>query len=445
VDRDSHRIVLMSGASARVHIIGAGMAGLAAAVRLRHLGSALTMYESAPRAGGRCRSYHDPQLDCVIDNGNHLLMSGNTAAMAYLDEIGARGKLAGPDEAAFPFVDVATGARWTVQPGKGVIPWWIFNRDRRVPETKISDYLSAFRLLNANSANTVADCVGTSGPLYQKFWEPLTIGAINTAPAQASAQLMRPVLTETFLRGADACRPLIARVSLADTLVDPAIETLKASGVAVRFGTRVRALGFADNILTSLDIDGAQIAVSADDLVILAVPPWIAETLLPNLSVPPAGEPIVNVHYRLPQSVTAVGAVRIVGVIGGLAQWVFARGDLVSVTISAAAAVVDDTAEAIASVCWRDVALALSLEAGSEPPSRVVKERRATFAQTPQTQGLRPSPTTSTANLLLAGDWTATGLPATIEGALRSGFVAAALAARRLSLPSQTSLTNRAA
>src|SRR5262245_34872181 len=98
------------------------MAGLAAAVRLAHLGKNLTVYEAAPRAGGRCRSYHDAHLDCVIDNGNHLLMSGNSAAMTYLKGIGAADRLAGPPEAAYPFVDVQSGARWTVRPDDGVIP-----------------------------------------------------------------------------------------------------------------------------------------------------------------------------------------------------------------------------------------------------------------------------------------------------------------------------------
>jgi squalene-associated FAD-dependent desaturase len=421
--------------SQRVHIIGAGVAGLAAAVRLRHLGGALTVYESAPRAGGRCRSYHDPALDCVIDNGNHLLMSGNTAAMTYLSEIGARDRVAGPAEAAFPFVDVENKSRWAVQPGVGAIPWWILDAKRRVPGTKISDYFSALRLLRADAHHTVADCVGTTGRLYRNFWEPLTVGAINTAPQQASAALMRPVLTETFLKGSDACRPLVARASLADALIDPALEKLSTAGVNLRFGTRVRGITLENHKVASLDVDGETVSAQ-DDLVILAVPSWIAETLIPSLKVPPAGEPIVNVHYRLPREVTAEGDVRIVGVIGGMAQWVFARKhqgvNIASVTISAAGSVVDLPAEEISRLCWRDVALALELGEMAEPPSRVVKERRATFAQTPETQALRQQTVTSWANLLLAGDWTATGLPATIEGALRSGFKAAAAITERL-------------
>lgn len=416
----------------RVHIIGAGLAGLAAAIRLRTLGPRLTVYEAAPMAGGRCRSYHDPQLGCVIDNGNHLLMSGNSAAMDFLAEIGASDRVAGPATGAFPFVDVANGARWTVRPSQGLIPWWIFDRSRRIPGTSFLDYLSVLCLFGGGKDATVGARLGASGELFRKFWEPLTVGAINTAPDRAAAALLRPVLLETFLRGGAASRPLVARTSLADAFIEPALTTLGSVGVELRFGARVSAMTIDDGRIAAMACAGATVALAPEDIVILAVPPWIAETLLPGLRVPPPGEPIVNVHYRLPRAVPAPGGVRIVGVIGGLAQWVFARTveneTMISVTISAARAVIDHSAEQIARACWRDVALALELEGVPEPMSRVVKEHRATFDQTPATLGLRPATRTPCPNLLLAGDWTATGLPATIEGAVRSGFKAAALA-----------------
>lgn len=409
-----------------VHIVGAGLAGLAAAVRLSQSGVQRTLYEAAPRAGGRCRSYHDPQLGCVIDNGNHLMLSGNRAIMAYLKAIGASDRLAGPNSAAFPFVDVATGARWSLRPGAGVIPWWLLDPARRVPQTSVWQYLSVARVMRANDRDTMSACVGDSGNLYRAFWEPLTVAVLNTAPGEAAAGLMRPVLRETFLKGADACRPLVARDSLAATLVDPAVETLTKAGAVFRFATRIKTLRIEHSRVVALESDGETIPLADGDTVILAVPPWVAETVLPGLKVPPPGEPIVNVHYRLPRAVVGAGDVRIVGVVGGVAQWVFARGDVASVTISAAADMNDTPAEDIAQRCWPDVALALELGDMPLPAARVVKERRATFAQTPDALRLRPGCRTATANLFLAGDWTDTGLPATIEGAVRSGFTASA-------------------
>lgn len=409
----------------RVHIIGAGLAGLAAAVRLADTNVRIRLYEAAPRAGGRCRSYHDPQLDSVIDNGNHLLMSGNHAVLAYLDAVGASDRLIGPSRAAYPFLDVETGARWTLQPSRGRIPWWLFDARRRVPGTTPHSYLSALKLLQARPGDTVADLIPPGSQLYRNFWEPLTVAALNTTPENAAAILMRPVLLETFLKGADACRPLIARDSLADTLVDPAVAHLTSRGAEVRFGARVRGLSLANDRVARIETDDGPVSLDGDDFVVVAAPAWVAETFVPSLIVPPPGEAIVNVHYRLPYPLVTPGDVNITGVIGGLAQWVFVRGDIASVTISAAGTVTDEPAEIIASRCWKDVARVLGDPAMAEPPARVIKEKRATFAQTPAAIARRPGAQSRYANLLLAGDWTATGLPATIEGAVRSGFSAA--------------------
>ena len=125
-----------------VHIIGAGMAGLSAALQLALAGEKVTLYEAAPFAGGRCRSFHDREIGCRIDNGNHLILSGNTAIADYLTLTNALDTMGGPGEALFPFMDVQTGERWTVRPNMGPLPWWLFKEKRRVGGTKPADYLS---------------------------------------------------------------------------------------------------------------------------------------------------------------------------------------------------------------------------------------------------------------------------------------------------------------
>ena len=102
-----------------IHIIGAGLAGLAAAVRLREGGADIAVHEATSQAGGRCRSYHDATLGMTIDNGNHVILSGNHAALGYLQTIGGRDRLTAPERAVFPFVDldiegevVAPPERW---------------------------------------------------------------------------------------------------------------------------------------------------------------------------------------------------------------------------------------------------------------------------------------------------------------------------------------------
>ena len=133
------------------HIIGAGMAGLASAIRLISKygvsGQSINLYDAAPQAGGRCRSFHDAELDCEIDNGNHLLLSGNYCAANYLDIIEASHELIGPDQAVFPFYDLKTRERWNVEFNPSSIPFWLFKKKSRVRGARLIDHLSLLCLL----------------------------------------------------------------------------------------------------------------------------------------------------------------------------------------------------------------------------------------------------------------------------------------------------------
>ncbi len=166
-----------------------------------------------------------------------------------------------------------------------------------------------------------------------------------------------------------------------------------------------------------------RIAVGADEAVVLTVPAPAAAILVPGLTVPNRFETIVNVHYRVEVNGGEAG---FVGMVGGLAEWAFAKPGVASVTISAANRLADLSNEAIAQQCWGEVATAFGLYEPT-PPFRVLREKRATFAATPDQERRRPAARTSMQNLVLAGDWTRTGLPATIEGAIRSGNKAATL------------------
>ena len=139
------------------------------------------MYEAGPQAGGRCRSYFDRELGCRVDNGNHLLLSGNRAAFAMLDRIGARETLGGPGRPLFPFADLTTGERWTLRPNYGRLPWWIFDPRRRVPGTRARDYLALLALRRPKAGATVAGLLRPD-TLYRRLIEPLAIAALTRAP-----------------------------------------------------------------------------------------------------------------------------------------------------------------------------------------------------------------------------------------------------------------------
>ena len=409
----------------RAHVIGAGLAGLSASIALAKAGYAVSLSEGAPQAGGRCRSYHDPQLGLTIDNGNHLVLSGNSAVQRYLATIGASDRLAGPEAARFVFADLQYGRRWTITPNGGCIPWWIFSKARRVPGTRAVDYLDLGRLLRARAGHQVSDLIDTSGPLWDRLLDPFLIAALNTPSASGSARLAAAVIRETLAKGGDAYRPRIATPTLAAAFVEPAVEWLEGQGAPVRLRRRLRAIGREGDRVTSLDFgEGEAEAVAPDEPVILAVPSWVASTLLPELTVPAEHHAIVNAHFRI---APPEGAEPMIGVLGGTAEWIFAFPDRISVTISAADALVAEDRAVLAARIWRDVAAVHGLPEAL-PPWQLVIEKRATFAATPAQDRLRPVAKTVWRNLILAGDWTQTGLPATIEGAIRSGETAAAAA-----------------
>ena len=411
----------------RCHVVGAGLAGLAAAVALARAGVAVSLYEAAGQAGGRCRSFHDRTLDCQIDNGNHLVMAGNTATFAYLDAIGTRNQLVSTG-ATFPFLDLASGERWTVRPNRGRLPWWFLAPSRRVAGSRAFDYLAALKLAFAGPEATVESVLANPPTVYRRLWEPLATSALNTDPSEGAASLLWPVLTQTFLRGADWCRPFVADAGLGPAFVDPALALLATAGVEVQFNRRLRALEDEGGRVTGLDTSGGVVPVAKGEGVVLAVPPASAAALLPGLSVPTESRAIVNVHFRLETPPRLPEDARFLGLVGGTAQWIFVRDDVAAVTVSAADALAVQDNDAIAAIVWQDLAKALALPDGPMAPHRVINERRATFAQTPAAARSRPGATTAYANLWLAGDWTDTGLPATIESAIRSGQKAARLA-----------------
>jgi squalene-associated FAD-dependent desaturase len=408
-----------------VHVVGGGVAGLSAAVFLAARGVRPVVHEGAAQAGGRCRSYLDPALGVVIDNGNHLVLSGNTAVEAYLGTIGAEAALTGPETACFPFVDLSTGERWELRPNDGALPWWIFSAGRRVPGTSPADYLQFLKLMKAEPGQRIDEVISPHGRLWRRLTAPFLVAALNTGPEEGSATLAGAVVRETLARGGRACRPRIADPTLAAAFVDPAVAFIEERGGEVRLGKRVRAIGFEGDRAARLTLPDGDLELGARDGVVVAAPPWSAQELIPGLTAPDEFRAIVNAHFRI---IPPPGVDSMTGVVGGLAEWVFAFEDRVSVTISAADRLADEDRDALARAVWADVAAVLRMPLDPLPPWQIVKERRATFAATPAQDARRPDAETRWANLWLAGDWTATGLPATLEGAVRSGRRAADLA-----------------
>ncbi|OIQ86994.1 hypothetical protein GALL_311520 [mine drainage metagenome] len=384
-----------------VVVIGAGVAGLACALALADHEQDVELHEAAPQAGGRCRSWRDARQGVILDNGSHVLVGGNRHALAYLRRIGSRGGLA-PAPVTLIRADAADGRRRSLPPY------------RLLPDLA----RSLGQLRHPGRASVADRLVGLEH--YRDVWSPLCLAALNTPPAQASARLFGAVLARSLWQGPWAGRLLLPQRGLSEIFVQPALETLSDLGVQIRLGHPLRQVIFRQNRVDALRFDDYDRHLSRHDRVVLALPWHRAATFLPHLPALP-GRAIINGHFLCRDGAGADHGP--IGVENGLAQWLFRRCNVVSATISAADSLLDWPAELLARLLWRDIA---RITGQSRPPAawRIFKERQATLRHDAATNALRPA-SRQGRNLYLAGDWTATGLPCTLESAILSGKTAA--------------------
>jgi hypothetical protein len=392
--------------TARLHVVGAGLAGLACAVAAARTGLHIVLHEAAGHAGGRCRSFRDDATDRIIDNGTHLLLGVNQCALRYATAIGGLAAMSCRDP-RFPFTDLTTGQRWELTPARLM--------------TRPFDLARAIGLPWVGKNETVGDRLGAS-PRFHGIWEPLCVAALNTAADQSSARMFARLLRATLAGGAKALKPWLFPQGLSAALVDPALRWLTAGGAEIRFHHRLS--GVAGD---RLSFEDGTIRLGPDDHAVLALPPWRLERLMadvPRLST----RAIVNAHFRLDRPATLPGGQPFLGTTGGNSQWLSLRNDVLSVTVSAADQLADRSADEVAATLWAEIAPLVGSAAAPLPRHRIVKERRATLAHTPDEITRRWPATTPWPNIHLAGDWLDGPWPCTIEAAVASGLKAARLA-----------------
>jgi len=399
--------------TATCHVIGAGVAGLVAALRLADQGRAVMLHEATPVAGGRCRALPDG-----TDNGTHALMGANHAALRFLADIGAREGWVEAEPEGLPVFDLADGSARRI--AASPLAW----RDpaKRPPGLSASAFAALLRLALPIGDRPVAEMMAAHPALYRALIEPLTVAALNTPGHEASSARLGVVLRRLGRPGAGAV--LVAREGLGPDLISPALGALQKAGVTTRFGARLRAMTEAEGRIIALHFGDDSISLDPRDQIVLALPPWEVARLIPKLRVPERHAPILNLHFAH----QTAGPVRFIGVLGGLTQWVLVRPSGVSVTVSAADAEVEEQAPDLAPRAWAEIlaavkAFGLPGEWPESPPAmRAVKERRATPRHA---VGMPPQPPRQIyRNLVLAGDWTWPRLPATIEAAVLSGEAA---------------------
>ena len=222
-----------------------------------------------------------------------------------------------------------------------------------MPGTRALDYLALARLLWPPGGKTVGEVIACEGTLYRRLVEPLLLAALNIAPPQGSAKLASAVIRETLAAGGQACRPLIAREGLGATLIEPALALLQQRGAAIRLEHQLRAVRFGTARVDALDFGGETVPLAESDAVILAVPPYIAASLIRGLKVPTEFCAIVNAHFRV---APPADQPPILGVLNGTVEWLFSFPGRLSVTISGGDRLIDLPREELAKTIWGEVA-----------------------------------------------------------------------------------------
>jgi squalene-associated FAD-dependent desaturase len=435
-------------APARAVVIGGGFAGVASAVELSRRGWRVTLVEARRKAGGRATSFVDPESGETIDNGQHLLMGCYTATRELLHTLGTSHLVRFQKRLSITMIE--EGGRTTrlscpPLPSPAHLLAGLLTFKGLTLADKAALLRCAPRLMKENGNGMTVegwlDALGQTENLRERFWRPLAVAALNEATAVAGAELLTGVLRVAFGQGASGSGLGFPRAGLSDLHAEPAAAWLGTHGGELLTGTAASGIDIAAGRASAVVLrDGTRLEC---DAVVLAVPHTAVAELLPStfLDADPklarasdlGLSAIASVNIWYDRRVTELG---FFGQIGGTVQFVFnksvlwdqsvAKGSYLACVISAASGLKESTKEEIAQAAVEELGRYIpATRAAKVLRTMVVREKQATFSGRPDLLWLRPGSATALPNLALAGDWTDTGLPGTIEGAVRSGVAAA--------------------
>jgi zeta-carotene desaturase len=433
-----------------VLIIGGGFAGLAAGVALASAGASVRLLERNPHLGGRARSFTEAATGSAVDNGQHILMGAYQETIRFLETIGTLDRIRFQPSLEVHFIERGQGvtrlrcpplpAPWHLL--AGVLASNSFTWREKLQIARLGRALTkGAAVRNGIERLTVEEWLsrlGQSESLKRKFWDLISIAAMNEHPRRASAALFARVLKLALFHSPEFSRIGVPRAGLSDCYTEAAAACIRERGGTVECGRSVSALLIRDGACRGVRLTSGETFEAA--AVVSAVPWFDFVRMCPEEVLQSVvffqnilclrSTPIISINLWFDRPITDL---EFVGLRGTTVQWLFNRGkvcgtkeNLVSLVLSGAHEYVDKSKAELVAVALSDLRdlFPLARKAAVEH-SQVIKERFATFSPVPEIEPLRPSTVTPVRGLYLAGDWTATGLPATIEGAVKSGYAAA--------------------
>lgn len=418
----------------RCLIIGGGVAGLTAASILSSKKIAVTLIESSPKLGGRTYSFIDKETDTIIDNGQHIMMGCYKEALSFLKLIGAENNFHYQKNLLLKIID-RNKNQFNLDASTSFYPFNLILAIKNYNAFNFNDKISFILFLlrlpiiskNSLRKSTVREWLENENQnidIIKNFWEILCVGALNTNLEKASAFVFYEVLMQIFFKGNFASTIILPKYGLSESIIKPAISFIEKNGGTIIASEIVREVFVKNQKIVLIKTD--KMIYDNFDYIISAIPLYSLEKIITKktlgINLELEYSTIVNIHIWL-NDINLHD--KFYGLLNSPLHWIFVKEKHINIVISDADYLADKSKEEIFKLVIDELIQYTSIVSEDILQYKIIKEKRATIVPAVDILNKRPDSRTPIKNFFLAGDWTNTGLPSTIESAVKSGRIAA--------------------